>query len=306
MKENQINKSVSTNTNKLTQSINKERYSATKKSLSSPKTTFLNLNEFFTPYYNKNNINNRYYYKNPQFFNKSSIKSQIDFLVTSIKNNPNYQTIKNESTPSSKKLPKLKTLINEKANSQLTSPRDIDEQNEQIFPNISITPSNNSNIKLMNQNNISNDMDQKDQSIYNNVFTNFPLFKPRPRFLDNKLNLIYCENENQYRLIMARRNKLMKEKGTILKFEKDSEKIKDKVNDIKTKIKFMKNIMDFSYPGLMISKIKSWGKDFQNPNNKSNEKLTPFEEQKMQIKRKNILRTNYLKQNMYIFPIKVE
>lgn len=304
MKENQVNKSVSTSTNKLIQSITKEHNSATKKSLSSPKTTFLNINEFFTPYnYNKNNINNRYYYKNPQFFNRESIKSQIDFLLTNVKNNPNYQTIKSESVSSLKKLPKIKILKNKKTNSQLPSPRDVDEQ---IFPNISITPSNNnSNIKFMN-NNISSDVDQKDEYIYNNIFSKSPLFKPKPRFLDNKLNLIYSENEKQYNLIMARRNKLMKEKGSILKFDKDSEKIKDRVNDIKSKIKFMKSVMDFSYPGLMISKIKSWGKDFQNQNCQRNEKLTPFEEQKMQIRRKNILRTNYLKQNMQVFPIKAE
>lgn len=304
MKENQVNKSVSTSTNKLLQSITKEHNSATKKSLSSPKTTFLNINEFFTPYnYNKNNINNRYYYKNPQFFNRESIKSQIDFLLTNVKNNPNYQTIKSESVSTLKKLPKIKILKNKKTNSQLPSPRDVDEQ---IFPNISITPSNNnSNIKFLS-NNISSDVDQKDEYIYNNIFSKSPLFKPKPHFLDNKLNLIYSENEKQYNLIMARRNKLMKEKGSILKFDKDSEKIKDRVNDIKSKIKFMKSVMDFSYPGLMISKIKSWGKDFQNQNCQRNEKLTPFEEQKMQIRRKNILRTNYLKQNMQVFPIKAE
>jgi len=306
MKENQVNKSVSTSTNKLLQSITKEHNSANKKSLSSPKTTFLNINEFFTPYnYNKNSVNNRYYYKNPQFFNRESIKSQIDFLLTNVKNNPNYQTIKSESVSTLKKLPKIKILKNKKTNSQLPSPRDVDEQ---IFPNISITPSNNnnnSNIKFMN-NNISSDVEQKDEYIYNNIFSKSPLFKPRPHFLDNKLNLIYSENEKQYNLIMARRNKLMKEKGSILKFDKDSEKIKDRVNDIKSKIKFMKSVMDFSYPGLMISKIKSWGKDFQNQNCQRNEKLTPFEEQKMKIRRKNILRTNYLKQNMQVFPIKVE
>ena len=304
MKENKVNKSVSTSTNKLIQSITKEHNSATKKSLSSPKTTFLNINEFFTPYnYNKNNINNRYYYKNPQFFNRESIKSQIDFLLTNVKNNPNFQTINSESVSTLKKLPKIKILKSDKTKSQLPSPRDADDQ---IFPNISITPSNNnnSNIKFMN-NNISSDVEQKDEYIYNNIFSKSPLFKPRPHFLDNKLNLIYSENEKQYNLIMARRNKLMKEKGSILKFDKDSEKIKDRVNEIKSKIKFMKSVMDFSYPGLMISKIKSWGKDFQNQNCQRKEKLTPFEEQKMQIRRKNILRTNYLKQNMQVFPIKV-
>lgn len=299
MKENKVNKSVSTSTNKLIQSITKDRYSANKKSLSSPKTTFLNLNDIFTPYYNNKNINNRYYYKNPQFFNSSSIKSQIDFLLTNIKNNPNYLTIKNSSSTTLKKLPKLKTLKNEKTNSQLPSPRDIEEK---IFPNISITPSNNYNIKFINNNNISNDVEQKEEYMYKNIFSKSPLFKPRPRFIDNKLNLIYCENEKQYKIIMERRNKQMKEKGTILKFQEDSEKIKNRVTDIKSKIKFMKSVMDFSYPGLMISKIKSWGKEFQNQNH-NNEKLTPFEEQKMQIKRKNILRTNYLKQNMQVFPI---
>ena len=56
----------------------------------------------------------------------------------------------------------------------------------------------------------------------------------------------------------------------------------------------------------MISKIKSWGKDFQNQNSRNNEKLTPFEEQKLQMKRKIILRNNYLKQNIHVLPIKVE
>ena len=305
MKENKVNKSVSTSINQLIQSINKENNSANKKSLSSPKTTFLNLNEFLTPYnYNKNNINNRYYYKNPQFFNRESIKSQIDFLLTNVKNYPNYQTIRNESSSASKKLPKIKTMKIEKTISQLPSPRDVDEK---LFPNISVTSSNNNyNIKLINNNNISNDVEQKDEYIYNNIFSKSPLFKPRPHYLDNKLNLIYSENENQYNLIMARRNKLMKEKGSILKFDKDSEKIKDRVNDIKSKIKFMKSVLDFSYPGLMISKIKSWGKDFQNQNSRNNEKLTPFEEQKLQIKRKIILRNNYLKQNIHVLPIKVE
>ena len=306
MKENKVSKSVSTSTtNKLIQSIAKEHNSANKKLLSSPKTTFLNINEFFTPYnYSKNNINNRYYYKNPQFFNRESINSQIDFLLTNVKNNSNYQTIKSESISNLKKLPKIKSMKNEKAISQLPSPRDFDEK---ILPNISVTSSNNNyNIKLINNNNISNDVEQKDEYIYNNIFSKSPLFKPRPHYLDNKLNLIYSENENQYNLIMARRNKLMKEKGSILKFDKDSEKIKDRVNDIKSKIKFMKSVMDFSYPGLMISKIKSWGKDFQNQNSRNNEKLTPFEEQKLQMKRKIILRNNYLKQNIHVLPIKVE
>jgi len=43
------------------------------------------------------------------------------------------------------------------------------------------------------------------------------------------------------------------------------------------------------------------GKELQK--NKTEEKLTPFEEQKNIIKNRNILRTNYFQKNMQVFPV---
>ena len=94
--------------------------------------------------------------------------------------------------------------------------------------------------------------------------------------------------------------------GNIFKLAKDSEKIKAQVDDIKTKIKFMKNIMDYSYPSFMLTKIKTWEKEIAS-NKKSNkdEILTPIEKQKKLMKRKDIIRSNYLKQNVNISPLKL-
>ena len=129
------------------------------------------------------------------------------------------------------------------------------------------------------------------------------MFRPKPRIIDNKLNLLYSEDESQYKLLMEKRSKIMNERGIFLRFEGDSERIKERVNDIKTKIKFMKSIMDYSYPNFMLTKLKVLGKELQK--NKTEEKLSPFEEQKNIIKNRNILRTKYLQKNLQIFPIVV-
>ena len=95
----------------------------------------------------------------------------------------------------------------------------------------------------------------------------------------------------------------MKEKGNYFTIEEDSEKIKNKLNSVKTKIKFMKNIMDYSYPNLMINKVQTWGKSLQC--HKYDDKLTPIEEKNLLIKKRNIIRTNYLNQNLKILPVKI-
>ncbi len=114
--------------------------------------------------------------------------------------------------------------------------------------------------------------------------------------------MVYCQNESQYKLIMERRNKL--NNGSVLKFGEDSEKIKGQVEDIKTKIKFMKNVIDYSYPSFLSVKAQIWKQNLSKI--KGEEKLLPEEKQKIQIKNKNTLITNYLKKNFKVYPLKVE
>jgi hypothetical protein len=142
---------------------------------------------------------------------------------------------------------------------------------------------------------------QRIDYIYKSIFPSYSLFKEKQNYIDNKLNLIYCQNESQYRFIIAKRKKL---KGMKSLIEEDADKIKDRVKMIKTKVKFMKDVIDYSYPSFVLSKIQIWKKNLAEI--KGKEKLLPQEEQKNQIKNKNILVTNYLKKNFKVYPIKVE
>ena len=292
------NKSISTSTTKLIQF----RKIDNNKSYSTNKTSILYLNDISDANYTRNNNNYRYYYKKPEFYNSSNIQKQIDFLVTNIKNKDKLITFENEPIPTLKKIPKLKSFDGiKKINlSKLKNTKTIDNfdlpsnelnKNNTKFPKISIIPSSSIDSKQKN-----NNLDY----VYKSIFSKSILFKPKPLYIDNKLNLVYSENETQYKKLMGKRSKIMNEKGILLRFDEDSEKIKERVNNIKTKIKFMKSIIDYSYPSFMLTKIKVWGKELQK--NKTEEKLTPFEEQKNIIKNRNILRTNYFQKNMQVFP----
>ena len=273
-----------------------------KNSLSKNKTSTFYLNDIPNTYYLKH-INYSNLYQKPEFHNNTNIQEQIDFLLTNINNNNKRISIKNIAKSSFKKNHKLNTFVTmrNKNLSKLknTKTKDIydlnsnwSNKNNIRFLESSIASSSSKDIRENNNNS---------EYLYRNIFNKVNLFRAKPRYIDNKLNLVYCENESQYKLLIKKRSKLMNEKGIFLKFDEDSEKIKKRVDDIKTKIKFMKSVMDYSYPTFIISKIKGRGKELQN--NKSEEKLTPSEEQKNIIKNRNILRTKYLQKDLQVFPI---
>ena len=286
MKTTIFNKSVSTSTEKILKSPIKEKTND-KNFVSIIEKNILSLNNEYNPNY-KNQINYRYYFKNPQFLNNASMKNQLDILVTNINNNENISNI-NTLSNSLKKFPKLKTVNNSlNIQSRKASFDSLITDKSNYINNISIIPT-----------------EQNVDYMYKRIFPNSPLFREKPKVIDNKLNIIYSQNEKQYKVLLQKRNNLVK-RGNVLILEKDSEKIKGRVEDIKTKIKFMKNIMDYSYPSFMLTKLKSWEKNLaNNKKTKYDEKLTPFEEQKKQILKKNSIRSNYLKKNIDIFPIKI-
>ena len=280
-----FNKSTSTNTEKIPKSPFKEK-STDKHLVSYIHKNFLSLNNEYNPNYKKQ-INYRYYFKNPQFLNNDSMKNQLDILVTNINYNQNISNI-NKLSNSLKQFPKLKTINNSL--------------------NIHSRKSSFDSLITDKSNNNYNSIIQKEENtdyIYKRIFPNSRLFKEKVRVIDNKLNIIYSQNEKQYKILLQKRNNSLK-KGNIMILERDSDKIKGQVEDIKTKIKFMKNIMDYSYPSLMLTKLKSWEKNVINYKKpKYDEKLTPFEEQKKLILKKNNIRSNYLKKNIDIIPIKI-
>ena len=234
----------------------------------------------------------RFYYKNPQFLNDSNIKKQINILLTNVTNNKNKE-----------ELPKIIFDKNDEVNeiNEIKNKYLKTEENE-ILPKIRIHKRKGFNIS-----NISNDNSKSSYNInksvdytYKSIFPNDNLFKGKTKYIDNKLNLIYCQNESQYKYIMEKRKKL---KGTNV-IEEESEKINNRLNNIKTKVKFMKNVIDYSYPSFLLAKVQIWKKNMAKI--KGEEKLLPQEKQKNQIKNRNIIMTNYLKKNFKVYPIKVE
>ena len=234
----------------------------------------------------------KFYYKNPQFLNDSNIKKQINILLTNVTNNKNKE-----------ELPKIIFDKNDEVNeiNEIKNKYLKTEENE-ILPKIRIHKRKGFNIS-----NISNDNSKSSYNInksvdytYKSIFPNDNLFKGKTKYIDNKLNLIYCQNESKYKYIMEKRKKL---KGANI-IEEESEKINNRLNNIKTKVKFMKNVIDYSYPSFLLAKVQIWKKNMAKI--KGEEKLLPQEKQKNQIKNKNIIMTNYLKKNFKVYRLKVE
>ena len=231
----------------------------------------------------------RFYYKNPQFLNDSNIKKQINILLTNVTNNKNKE-----------ELPKIIFDKNDEVNeiNEIKNKYLKTEENE-ILPKIRIHKRKGFNISNDNSKSSYNINKSVDYT-YKSIFPNDNLFKGKTKYIDNKLNLIYCQNESQYKYIMEKRKKL---KGANI-IEEESEKINNRLNNIKTKVKFMKNVIDYSYPSFLLAKVQIWKKNMAKI--KGEEKLLPQEKQKNQIKNKNIIMTNYLKKNFKVYPIKVE
>ena len=273
-----------------------------KKSLSRNKSSTFYLNNIHDTNGSKH-INHSFFNQKPDFYNTSNFQKPIEFLLTNIKKNSRHIKFRNMPISSLKKNSILKSFTSMKKINLSQLKNDKTNTSNGFYSNWS----NKKNIKFPKASIVSSpskDFGKQKNDIeylYRSIFSKANVFKPKPRYIDNKLNLVYSENESQYNLIIERRSKLMNEKGIFLKFDEDSKKINKRVNDIKGKIKFMKNILDYSYPAFMIEKIKMRGKELQK--NKSEEKLTPFEKQKNIIKKRNILRTKYLQKYLKVFPI---
>ena len=241
--------------------------------------------------FNSKKLLDKFYYKNPEFLNDSNIRKQINILLTNVNN------IKSKDD----KLPKLTFLEdNNKNNNYLSKIKKkyIETDANEFLPKIKTNRKSRNNNKNNSKNNVK--INKSVDYAYKSIFPNEHLYKEKIKIVDNKLNLVYCQNELQYKYIMEKQKKL---KGANI-IEKESEQIKERVDNIKTKVKFMKNVIDYSYPSFLLAKIQIWKKNLEKI--KGGEKLLPQEEQKNEIKNKNIKVTNYLKKNFKVYRLKVE
>ena len=126
---------------------------------------------------------------------------------------------------------------------------------------------------------------------YNRVFKMKPLFRKIKPVVDNKLNMRYAENEEQYKKIIEKERKVLLSQGKKVKNKTPSSYIITKVDDIKTRIRFMKGIIDFSFPGFVLTKIKAIDKKLK----KENENRYKLKDFHSPVEKRNIIRNQRIR-----------
>ena len=293
--------------------------------------------------YDNNNIKNKtlntfsdYYYKNPFFYNNDSLNTQLRVL----KDLNNYKKISTTSTspPTTTKFytnhSNSKTLNNKYINTEIKRNNNKIFINKGIqynfnFPNIlnkknkdkkdkkdndikiEINDSNDDDDfhndtkrKNVSFTNTIKDLKLNDEYFYKIIFKSKPIFKhERELIVDNKFNMIYAENEKQYKKIIEKEYNRLLSEGKKIKSKNNAPSIKQKLNETKSKIKFMKGIMDYTYPGFVLSKIKIMQKRLKENKPKINysESINGMEKRDKEIEERNQFRREYLLNSISIY-----
>ena len=132
--------------------------------------------------------------------------------------------------------------------------------------------------------------------LFGKIFRN--IFPEKTKVLNNKYNLLYSENEEQYNTTLKKRNKypILNENYS-----------KNRINIIKKKINFMKGISDFSFPKIISNKLSLESKLFnelkknKSPINEKKKKfIIPYLQKDKEIYNNNLLQTMKLQKSLII------
>jgi len=212
-----------------------------------------------------------------QFPNISKIKDNNSIKVEI---NDNYNNLYNNDND------KLESVKNNKFSIQNLN-QTIKSNNSGNLKNFSFIDGNNTPIK---------DKDNEN-NIYKIIFKSRPIFKSDKKIvIDNKFNMKYAENEEQYKKMVEKEYELLKAKGKKIKKKNISPSIKLKLNEAKNRIHFMKGIIDYSYPGFVLSKIKIMQKRLHDQKNDAifKNNLSEKEIRDKERSQRNYFRKKYL------------
>ena len=159
-----------------------------------------------------------------------------------------YQNIKLEKI---KKLPKSMTqriILDSKPTTNTTNDKNIKEKDK---------------IRLMTKKCSANLLSpskqiSKDMYLYKKIFYYSDKKKTirTEKELDNKLNIIYSENEDQYIKNINKLNEIYKLLGKKKIYNIELSQSENKVKNLQKKVEFMKRIVDYTYPNMVLTKIK--------------------------------------------------
>ena len=224
-------------------------------------------NNFYHTESNKNNNNtieakpiiSRTYYKDPFFLNQSNLRTQLQILRSLNKEKLDYYK------------------------------RTISDSNKDTQPTLF-------DFKCQTINCFNSNSLLSEDFYYKSVFKMKPLFRRRKPVVDNKLNMRYAENEEQYKKIIEKEQKILLSQGKKIKNRNNSEHINIKMEEIKKRIRFMKGIIDFSFPGFVLTKIKTIDKRLKKENefnHKLNKYYSPTELRNLNKNKRDNERKNY-------------
>ena len=251
-----------------------------------------------------NNINRK---NNYNTLLSLKFKNNNTFFHRTESNNNNYKVI-DQNPYISQTYYKDPFFLNEfNLRTQLQILRGIEKEKDNInkFTNIDKHMETLPNVYDSNTfNYFNNDPLKSDDFYYKSVFKMKPLFRKIRPVVDNKLNMRYSENEEQYKKIIEKEQKLLLEQGKRVKNKNISEHIKIKMEEIKKRIRFMKGVIDFSYPGFVLTKIRAIDKRLKKENEIKNNRLykyySPVELRNIKKKLRNNARTDYLGESINV------
>ena len=84
--------------------------------------------------------------------------------------------------------------------------------------------------------------------------------------LDNKLNIIYSENEKQYKQNLIKLNEIYRKLGRNKIYNIEPSQSENKLRALKKRVEFMKRIVDYTYPNMVLTKIREQEKKIYEKN----------------------------------------
>ena len=119
----------------------------------------------------------------------------------------------------------------------------------------------------------------------------------RKEVIDNKLNIFYAENQNQYDKNILNHNLKLKRKGRQVFHKVGPSQTEMRLTRIKSKMNFMKKIIDYAYPNMVLARVRQTAKIIRK-NNLS--EIPPFKRVELMKKKKNVILGEFLRKSINI------
>lgn len=264
----------------------------------------------------KTNLN----YKNPKFFNEKNLDLILNNLKKFSKENSNKDKINRRYTYTKKfincseneALPVLKrnntTYSNIKLNTDNIIKNDFSHNNLINRRNTYYFSRSNTEGNISNENSkINKNEELSINKLYKIIFkSQLPKSKDHIKpIIENKYNLKFAENEEEYNSLIEKEYQEKISKGKKVKSKKSNTSTKLKLEEALDKVNFMKDVIDYSYPLFVLSKIKIKQKNLMNMKKQRNNTFVNFTTEKdkrlKEIKMRDEKRTKYLLKSFSFF-----